>query len=43
MGNAFTFLLSVTVTFIHPLMRPRIPPTFDEDNGLHILDIRFSY
>lgn len=36
-------LPSVTVAFIHPLMRPWVPPTFDEDNGLHILDIRFSY
>lgn len=34
-------LPSVTVTFIHPLMRPRVPPTFDEDNGPHILGIRF--
>lgn len=35
-----SFSLFVTVTFIHPLMRPRVPPTFDEHNGLHILDIR---
>lgn len=43
-GKCFSFpSLSVTVTFIHPLMRSTSSPTFDEDNGFHILDIRFSY